>query len=355
MAERPCILARAQRRVDPAAGEEAVDDLGKGRRKPAIGLSTITLASGQATRLSLSSGKGALRSQYSRRSRPSQRLERVVPMRQARVGGPDRADQGVDHVVLDLVGEVAAGDRVRELAPAILQLLVLGERVGDQGEQADVASQHLGDGARRTLAPGAIVVLQQIEDLGAGQLPPVVRKPERPHGFVEQPGPGAPPGDRLLVQDALDLVVELVRAKAAHVADPGPITGEPLGCGELGLELLILDPVELERDEQHLRADLVDPLHRLKEATDLRILGVGRVQQLGVAHRAAEALLKLFVTRDHLGQRIAVELAEPALELIGERRRGGAPDRIAPPAHRARHTGPTDPTPAASPPLCPTV
>ena len=55
-------------------------------------------------------------------------------MRQARIGGLHRLDQRLDGLGLDAVGEVARRGDVREAAPAVGDLLVLGEGVGDQRE-----------------------------------------------------------------------------------------------------------------------------------------------------------------------------------------------------------------------------
>ena len=87
-------------------------------------------------------------------------------------------------------------------------------------------------------------------------------------------------------------------------------------------ERRVLDAVDLERDEQQPRADLVDALlDALEEAADLGIVGAGGVQQLGIAADPAELLLDPLVALDHLGQRVAIELVEPALELALERDR----------------------------------
>jgi hypothetical protein len=52
---------------------------------------------------------------------------------------------------------------VLEAAPAVGNLLVLGERVGDQREQADVVLEHLGQRLRCRAAFVAIRMHQEIE------------------------------------------------------------------------------------------------------------------------------------------------------------------------------------------------
>ena len=318
------VLARPRRGVDPVAGEEALENLGQRRREAPVGVEHdhLGVRPGDPAVAVLGQGRVAVPVFELLEPEPA-RLDPVIAMRQARPGVPDRGDQGVDHLVLDLVGEVAARDRAREVAPAVLDLLVLGERVGDQREQADPALEHAGDRFRSRLAFGPVLVREQIEDLGAGELAAVEREAQARHGLIEQPDPGAPAGDRLLVQHALDLVVELMRAEAAHVPQPGPVVGElrrllePLG------ERLVLDPVELEGDEQEPGRRLVDPLlDALEEAADLGVVGPGGVQQLRIARDPAELLLEPLVAPDQGGERVAVELAEPALVLRLERARG---------------------------------
>ena len=72
---------------------------------------------------------------------PSQlRLHRVIAVRQARIGVAHGGGQRIDHLALDAVGEVARIGDVLEAAPAVGDLLVLGERVGDQREEAEVVA-----------------------------------------------------------------------------------------------------------------------------------------------------------------------------------------------------------------------
>ena len=324
VAERARVLARPERGIDPAALEEALEDPGQRRREPAVGVEHdhLGVRPGDPPVAVLGQRRVAIPVLEPLQAHPA-RLDRVVAMGQARPGVPDRVDQRVHDLVLDLVGEVPARDRAREVAPAVLDLLVLGERVGDQGEQAGAALEHARDRLRGRLAAGPVLVREHIEDLGAGQLLALEREAQARQGLVEQAHPGAPAGDRLLVQDALDLVVELMRAEAAHVPQPGPVVGELRGLLEPGGERLVLDPVELEGDEQEPGRGLVDPLlDGLEEASDLRVVGPGGVQQLGVARNLAELLLEPLVALDQRRQRLAVELAELTLVVRLERARG---------------------------------
>ncbi len=110
-------------------------------------------------------------------------LELVIAMRQARIGLPHRRDQRVDHLVLDIVREIARRDRALELAPAVLDLLVLRERVGDLRDDADIVAEHLADGLGGGLAQRRIRFGQQMQRLGAGQLLAVDRESAAPLRF----------------------------------------------------------------------------------------------------------------------------------------------------------------------------
>ena len=68
-------------------------------------------------------------------------------------------------------------------------------------------------------------------------------------GLVEQAVPGRTAGHRLLVEELLDLVVELVGLVLAQVLDPGPVMGERLRRHGL-VEHRVVDAVELEPEEQ---------------------------------------------------------------------------------------------------------
>ncbi len=95
------------------------------------------------------------------------------------------------------------------------------------------------------------------------------------HRLVEQPVPGAAPGDRLLVEELLDAVFQLIGLVLPEVDHPRPIVAED----RIGLERLldqrVVDQVELKREEQEMRAGVRHLL--LDVAVEFRALRVGRV------------------------------------------------------------------------------
>src|SRR5260370_40588983 len=111
-------------------------------------------------------------------------------MRQARVAVAHRRDQRVDDLVFDKIRQIARGDRTRKAAPAVLDLLVLGERVGDQREYARVFPQHLADGVRRLAADFLVLGGQQVERFWFRQFLATKWEPEVGDRLVEKPRPG---------------------------------------------------------------------------------------------------------------------------------------------------------------------
>jgi hypothetical protein len=149
------------------------------------------------------------------------------------------------------------------------------------------------------LAPHrAVAIGQQVQHLVAGEVLAVDGKAQARDGLVEQSGPGRPAGDRLLVQQLLDLVGQLVRPEGAQVAQPRRIVGER-GRLQLLRQAVVGEPVELEGEEQQVGRDDVDLLlHRLEELADRRIGHVAGVDQLGITQDAAEPLLLALVIGD---------------------------------------------------------
>ena len=246
-------------------------------------------------------------------------------MGEARGCGFDGGDQRVHHLVLDPVAEIARGDGAREAPPLVLDLLVLGERVGDEGEGADVLAEDGADGLCGLLAHRAVLVREQVERVGAGERLTLDGEAQPGHGLVEEAHPGGAARDLLLVQEALHLVRELERAEGAHVPHPGRVAGERRGRELVG-QGVVLDPVELEGEEEEpalrrggLFADGLEELRRLG------VVHRRAVDEVGVAREPPERLLDRLVAGDQVAQGRAVERRDAARERVvqGGRRLGG--------------------------------
>ena len=70
---------------------------------------------------------------------------------------------------------------IRETAPAILDLFVLSERVGDQRKERAVATEHLPDRQGRLAPDRAVAIGQQVQGFG-------LRRDNRGRGSVHDRG-----------------------------------------------------------------------------------------------------------------------------------------------------------------------
>ena len=160
---------------------------------------------------------------------------------------------------------------------------------------------------------------------------PVEGKPQRGDRLVEQPVPRRGARHRLFEEQLLELVAELVRPLLADVDQPRTIMGERRILSRR-VEPSVVEPVELELEEQQLAGELGHLLLRVAEELGARrIAGVAGVKQRSVGHDAAHQVLQLFVGADRLEQartRFGAlrQLGELALIGRGEalRFRGGA-------------------------------
>ena len=128
-------------------------------------------------------------------------------------------------------------------------------------------------------------------------------------GLVEKAVPGGASGDRLLVEQLLDLVLELERLVLADVLEPGPVAGERLRLHRR-VEHRIVDAVELEGEEQELARGRGQPLLRVAvELGPLRIGGVARIDEAGIGHDPAEEVLDRLVAQHGGAERVCGVLA----------------------------------------------
>ena len=233
-------------------------------------------------------------------------------MGQLGVGRLDRGDQGVDHLVLDEVGQVARGDRPREAAPTVLDLLVLGQRVGDQREGRDVVASARRRRtwrppcARRRPCPSACAAPRcwsARRPRRESASPPwsrrtaAPRRRARPHASRAAgtparrtaDAPGRPGG------------------RAAR-AGSGPAPGSSNLASRTASSSRFSSRVKNSRVGRDRRRAL---LHVLIEAAGRRVADVAGMDQLGVAHDPPEGLLQLLVGRDRRRQ-VTARRASPA-------------------------------------------
>ncbi len=187
-------------RINPAIVEKAPADSGKVGRKFSIGrqhdVPRLTPAVKRVARIG--QRRVAVPVIHHPLAKPF-RLQPIIAVRQIGIRVLHRRRQGLDDLILHLIAEIAGRLRRRVAPPAILDLLVLGERIGDQREKLDVFAQPLSDSPGARLANLAVGIRQHVERLLDGLFRAADPEPHPGHGFVEQPVPGGPPGDLLVM------------------------------------------------------------------------------------------------------------------------------------------------------------
>ncbi len=202
-------------------------------------------------------------------------LQRVIAVRKARIGGGDGVAQCLDHLGLDMVGQMAAILRRGHLAPLVLDGLFLGQRVVDAGKQLEIVAKDAGQRMGRGLAPGAVMFGQQVQRGFHPQHLAIDLEFQRGRGFVEQPVPGGGADNGIVVQELFQFVGQLVRTHGAHPVEDRLVAGGTVGRGKHGLVGLVRDAVEFKAEEDQRRGDVGDL--RLQIAQHLGAAGIGGV------------------------------------------------------------------------------
>ncbi|MCY1222593.1 hypothetical protein D9M72_346910 [compost metagenome] len=213
-------------------------------------------------------------------------------MRQARIGGFDGFGQRIDNFALDAVRQMAAVGDVLKTAPAVGDFLVLGQRVGDQREGADIGLEGFGKRHRRLLADLCRRILQQVQGDFQRQRFAIDAEGEARHRLVEQPVEGGSTRHRFFQEKLLQLVVELIGLVHAQVGQPGPVVRGKRIVFQRLVEDRVIDPIELQREEQQMRRHVGEL--RLYVAIKLAVLGLGRVREIGEAGKGSDAAHDIF-------------------------------------------------------------
>jgi hypothetical protein len=104
------------------------------------------------------------------------------------------------------------------------------------------------------------------------------------------------------VEELLQLVVELIRLVLAPILDPGAVAGKRRGSHS-PLHDDIIDPVELEGEEQEVARRRGQPLLRVAvEFRPLRIGSVAGIDKARVGHQPAEQVLHGLVAPHRLAE-----------------------------------------------------
>ena len=194
---------------------------------------------------------------------------------------------------------------VGEAAPAVGNFLVLGERVGDQREQAQIFLEGLGQRLGRRLAGPLLRALEQVERLLDADGLTGNLEAQADHGLVEQPVERGIAGHRLFLEQLLDAVFELVRLVAADVLEPGPVMAERR-IGHRLVEQRVFDAVELEREEQQMQIGRGEAfLHVAVEFGQHGVGGVAGMEQTRVGAQPSSHIVDLLIPPHRLDEAAA--------------------------------------------------
>ena len=202
-------LAISHRGVDPAIGEKAAGDGRHLGREEGIGAEHggPRLVEFDEALRHLGQGGIPIPEGESFAVQPL-RLQPVISVREAGIGLADRRGEGLGDPWLDAVAQVARRRDVIEFAPAVGDLLVLGERVGDEREQPQVVLEGRGKRLGRLvpLRPVGILERLRVGSIASSSSPTLKRRlvmvslksrfqPPRPvtisRGRAARPGPRA--------------------------------------------------------------------------------------------------------------------------------------------------------------------
>ena len=237
-------------------------------------------------------------------------------MRQARIGLANGGGKRIHDAPLDAVCEMARIGDVLKPAPAVGDFLVLGQRVGDQREGAQVFPEGGGERLGGLAAHVAVGVLEPVQGRFELHLLAVDVEAQIGHRLVEETVPGAAPGDRFFMEKLLDAILELVGLVLPQVEHPGPVVTEHRIGVQRPEDQRIVDEVQFEREEKQMRAGVGHLLLDVAvELGALRVRRVAGIDQAGIGSDAADQ----FLQRLEVAQRLAQPAGLAQLGFRGER------------------------------------
>ena len=212
-------LARLYACINPAIGEEGLGNLGHLWGKFAIGGQHHISRLGPVHQLWRFKVQGRVAVPDLQLVQPQPfGFQPIVAVRELGIGCNHRIAQGLHHLRLHMVGQMAAILGRGHLAPAVINFLFLGQGVVHAGKELHMLVKHRRQRACRRLTLGAVGVRQQVQRRLKVQLLRLTLDGEHEprHGLIKQLVPRACPHDRGIVQVGLQLVRQLVRTHRAH-------------------------------------------------------------------------------------------------------------------------------------------
>jgi hypothetical protein len=303
-------LAGPYRRIDPAIGEKTLRDIGHLRREAAIGRQDHIAGVGP--------GDAAGGGERQRRVAIPMRelllfepacLELIIAMRQFRIGRANRTHQRIDHLALDAIGQMPRIRDVLKTAPAIGNLLVLGQRVGDERKRALVGLESFCQRLPGRLALCGAAILQQIKGRLDRKLLAPDLEAQAGDGLIEQPVKGGVAALGFLVEQLLDPILQLIRLVLSQILDPRTVMRQ-FRRRHRALNCRIFNAVELKREKQQMHRRIGQPLGNVAvEFGNRRIDAVAGMNQAGIGRQTPGEIVDRLVAPDRFGEPFAATLA----------------------------------------------
>ena len=274
-AESPAALVRPDRRVDPMLVEESPGDGAGFRRERVVGIEhQLARLAEREQRLLLEDRRRAV--VVAEPIDPEQLRLQPVPALWDVEPTPYRVDQRQHRLVGGLVGEVSRCQPMRIGAQAVVDGLLVDQRVVDEGERSRARLERGRDRLGRLLPSVTVGALQFAQRELQRDLLTAQRYPERRDQLAKQPRPSRTTRQALLGKHLLLGLGQQVRPIATCTAQVVSAELEPAAREQL------LDPVIIERgpfelEEQQPRLHRGQPLlHPLQQRATLRVGGVRR-------------------------------------------------------------------------------
>ncbi len=246
-------------------------------------------------------------------------LQFVIPVRQAGIGLDNGIAQRLDNLGLDMVRQMSPGLRRRHAAPAILDLFLLGQRVVDTGKQLDVLAKDARHLTCRRLSLRSVMIRQMVQRGFKAFCFAHHIEGQPGDSFVKQPVPRRSAHGRLVMQEFLKLIRQLIGPHGAHPVKNRLVARQIGMCAEPTVQYVILNPVHLKREEHQRCGKSCDPVLSIRHC--LGTLGIRRVLIIPKSdkrHDPPADHVDLFVPQHTIQHRRRIQTHQLAFEIAGE-------------------------------------
>ena len=185
------------------------------------------------------------------------------------------------------------------------------------GEEPLVAVKRPREAVECRLALFLVGVGEEMERRFEAELLAVDVELERCHRLVEQPVPGLGARHRLFMEQFLDAIFELVGLGFPQLGEPGAEAGKVLVAGKRLFQHRVVDPVELELEEDEASGKIGELLAHVAEKFRAVLVGrILRVVEIGEGADPARDVAKFLGPADRFDQ-LAVLGQLVELPLVG--------------------------------------